>query len=516
MRRYWVVAVAGLTLLGALAPPAFAQAPAPKVTISGLLDFATTWSNNLQDTDSTRRETEWYSRERGRLDFIGELGKAKMVWGIELDFVNGNTTTGGTHAGVSAGFDLDTDVAGVVETKWLYLDFPFTGAGALLPFIAVPTQARGGAQPFVGHDYKFGILASGDFGGLTLTTTLAPGVKNTLTVAQLDECNFDTEANGRCPGTNRENWAILDSIEFSPQKGLTVKPTFSYADFTGAHTGAGGFLGTINRGGFTIGALKQWRATVGGDVRWTMGPWSLEPTFHYQFGEQDISATREVDINAWIVDVIGGWRSGPLNLELRFMYTSGNDADECVQTTVTGCKGRSDINYYTPINTGFAYFTGWSELQTSGTEYNNCFPCGAQPLALGRAVGYDKYGRIVLSARATYAVTPAFSLLGMVIPSWTAEEVDTNGALSTTTGITPALKTGESRVNGDESYLGTEINVGFTWRFAPGLTFDWRYNHLFAGEAFDQCQVSGGCASNRQVRGAKDIDSVIARVRYTF
>ena len=79
MRRYWVLALAVLTLLGVLAPPAFAQAPARKVTISGLFNLVTAWSSNYQDADSTRVETEWYSRQRGRLDFIGEVGKTKMV-----------------------------------------------------------------------------------------------------------------------------------------------------------------------------------------------------------------------------------------------------------------------------------------------------------------------------------------------------------------------------------------------------------------------------------------------------
>jgi len=152
MRRHWLFAVAALALFGALAPDAFAQAPAPKVTISGLMDITTTWSSNLQDQDTTRSETEWYSRQRGRLFFTGEVGKAKMVWGIELDFVNGNTPT--AHAGTSAGFDLDTDVPGFTETKWLYLEFPFTGRDSGLSFIPVATSARAGGQPFVGHDYK--------------------------------------------------------------------------------------------------------------------------------------------------------------------------------------------------------------------------------------------------------------------------------------------------------------------------------------------------------------------------
>ncbi len=555
MRRYWVLALAVLTLLGGLAPPAFAQAPQPKVTITGLFDFVTTWSSNLQDVDTTRREQEWYSRQRGRLDFIGELGKAKMVWGIELDVVNGNQTvahaasTPTANAGVSnTGFDLDTDVVPLVETKWLYVQFPLTGPGSILPFIPLETIATGGGQPFVGHDYKFGILASGDFGGLTLVTTLAPDVKNTFTFAQIEEKNFAGEKSplgvalgpaGDPNAANRDSYALIESLEFTPMKGLTVKPTVSYAEFQGQNAGTGS-LSTMNRGGFIQGIRTLHRGTVGGDVRWTSGPWSLEPTFHYQFGVQsllpgDTTAQKgDVDIRAWILDIIGGWRSGPLNLESRFVYSSGNKANECVQTVVvagtTACTGGSNIHYYTPINPGFAYFAGWTEIwSTGGTDYYNCLLCGAGAMSRRVSTGYDKYGLITFVGRATYALTPALSVLGSLSPSWTAQSVDTNGAFAAATGITPLpnVSKGETTPKGDHSYLGTELIVGLSYRFAPGLTFDWRYAHLFAGQALNQCQTAlavGGCsiagvaapASNAPARKADDVDFLTARVRYTF
>ena len=47
MRRTLVVVLAVLGVLGVLAPSAFAQAPAPKVTIDGFLDQTTSWSNNM-------------------------------------------------------------------------------------------------------------------------------------------------------------------------------------------------------------------------------------------------------------------------------------------------------------------------------------------------------------------------------------------------------------------------------------------------------------------------------------
>lgn len=508
MRRYWVLALAVLTLLAGLAPPAFAQAPTPKVTITGLLDFVTQWDSNLQDGNTTNRETEWWSRQRFRPTIKGEVGKVNVVWGPEIDLANGNTPR--AHGGTSGGFDLDTDVPAVIETKWLYLEFPLTGPGSVLPFIPFPTTARGGGQPFKDHDFKPGILASiGDFGGLNLVTTFAPEIRNIFTFAQIEEGNSGREGGFT---SNRDSWAIIDSLEVTPWKGFTVKPTVSYAEFAGANQGTAS-LGTTPRGGFNVGGNRLWRATVGGDAEWKSGPWVLEPTFHYQFGEQDLptgtrlaTGKQDVDIRAWIVDVIGGWRSGPLKLEARFSYTSGNKADECVQAIAGVCGGASDINYYEPIDPGFAYYALWTEIWTGVVEYLNAGPAGASR-GRERSIGFDKYGLIAGGVKATYSLTPAFSVFGIVQPSWTAEKVDTNGAV-TANGITPR------DARGDERYLGTEVDVGFSWSFAPRVTLAVVYAHLFVGEALNQCiPASASCA---RPRDAKDVDSVAARVRFTF
>src|SRR5438445_9183971 len=207
MRRSVVVVLAVLVTLGMLAPPSFAQAPAPKVTINGLVDFVTSayknWSQSGgapgQSDVTDAREKGWYSRERGVFTITGEVGRVKGVWAVELDFTNGagsfnnasnpgsQTTSGKAANGTSANFDLDTDVQGAVETKWLYVETPVTGPGSLLPFIPVTTIARMGGQPAIGHDYKPGILLSGDIPGVTLSTTWTPNIRSTLTYVQIGE-----------------------------------------------------------------------------------------------------------------------------------------------------------------------------------------------------------------------------------------------------------------------------------------------------------------------------------------
>src|SRR5262249_58467417 len=80
MRRLLIFAVALVAVLGMLAPPAMAQAPAPKVTITGFIDEVGTFGKNLSDYDmnySRQKDTQSTGRTRGRFAIIGAAGKAK-------------------------------------------------------------------------------------------------------------------------------------------------------------------------------------------------------------------------------------------------------------------------------------------------------------------------------------------------------------------------------------------------------------------------------------------------------
>jgi hypothetical protein len=522
-----------MAILVVSAAPVAAQAPAalaPKVTINGLVDFVTTIYNNVADADVTNggRDKGWYSRERGLFTLTGEVGRSKGVLALEIDFANGRIANAALLApSGNGGFDIETDEKGQIEVKWLYLETPITGPGSLLPFIPVPSIGRFGAQPARGHDYKPGIHFTGDFPGATLETQWAPNIRSTLTYVQIDEA-LDPVNNpsgvvvtsGLPFNGGTEDWAILGSVEVGVFKGLTVKPTYSYVRYDGGNNALAPF-GTEPKGGFAPAATTQankstTRHTFGGDVRWTVGPWSLAPTFLYQWGTQEtVAATSggkdEVDIRSWIFDVIGGYRSGPLTLEGRFVWTSGMKATKCVQT-VGPCAGGSDIKYYQPINAGtIIYFAGWSEIESAGVDYQLPLQGGAVTgMKLGGNPSYDKYGRIIAAVAADYAFTPAF--IGHLITAahWTDEKVDTDGALNLaptitqTNGITPAN-------GGDSRYLGTEVNTGFTYRFAPNVAFDLIGAYLFAGPARDNARVTGGVSKD-----ADDVYKLSARVRITW
>src|SRR3989441_12356544 len=90
MRRFIVTAVLAFVILAMLAPPGFAQAPAPKVTITGLFDQVTSMGRNTYDGNLTRdSDKEWYARTRFRPDFEFAVGRVKAVLGLEIDLQYG-------------------------------------------------------------------------------------------------------------------------------------------------------------------------------------------------------------------------------------------------------------------------------------------------------------------------------------------------------------------------------------------------------------------------------------------
>src|SRR4029453_1445088 len=131
MRPSLLTAVLTLVILVTLAPPGFAQAPVPKVTISGLFDQVTSMGRNTYDGNLTRNtDSEWSGRPRFRRDFECAVGRVRAVLGLEIDLAYGqmgpndggfpgNNTgsaggvgnpTPGTKVNTNGALDINTDV----------------------------------------------------------------------------------------------------------------------------------------------------------------------------------------------------------------------------------------------------------------------------------------------------------------------------------------------------------------------------------------------------------------------
>src|SRR5262249_50442548 len=159
--------------------------------------------------------------------------------------------------------------------------------------------------------------------------------------------------------------AVIFAPEITPIKGLDLKPMFSYMVASGttsssARQGRGGINATNwfqntcgaadatcvgnNASGTWRKGLNENRFTTGIDGRWRFGPFSLDPSVMYQFGNRSqlaptlASGQFPLEMlaagvvpgrkytsweSAWLVDVRGGWQVGPLLLEGMGMFTTG-------------------------------------------------------------------------------------------------------------------------------------------------------------------------------------------------
>jgi hypothetical protein len=512
MKRAGILFLAVVAAIAMVAPDVSAQ---PKVTINGLIDNITSWSKNMNHEDSNPArtgDTEWYARTRVRPDITAEVGTTKFVLGLEIDYAwgqvgatDGSFGGGGQKFGTLGGADQNTDIAGIIELKWAYTEF-------MLPVMPWATLVRVGAQPSAVM-YKPAILQQGDFAGVHMVTTITPAVKLNLTYSQIEEASTGPR-DGFIRG---DDWALFASVEVTPFKGLDIRPIFSYAEMYGttgqARLGRGGVSNTAGffpapgTAGIAAGAVET-RWTIGVDGRWRLGPFSLDPTFMYQGGERDLVPAAggvlvEQRRSAWLVDVRGGWQAGPLLIEAAGIYTSGNKAGDDITTG-------EDLDFYEPISTDSGFYGTWAEIWALNIDYFNSLRPRAGGLNTISSIGYDKYGLIRAGARASYALTPAFTLRTAVTANWTAEEVDTSSTLANASGLTP----GDG--NGDTRYLGTELNLGFQWRFAPNVAFDTVASYMFAGNALATHLTTGNVGGARNGRNPQDIQAVTARIRYTF
>jgi len=563
MRKRLVLAlVAFLTLLSAVSPVS-AQVPAPKVTITGLFDQVTSMGRNFYDGNYTRDgDHEWYARTRFRPDFEFAVGRTKAVLGIELDLMYGqggsndggfpgNNSgqncgfTGGCHFGTGGGLDLNTDVAGLFEIKWIYTEFDLTGKDSLLPFIPVLTVARAGGQPFATiANYKV-YYANGDFAGLDLYTTFTPNIKNHIAWVDVEDtlAGGDRQANAQIRTNRGKDFAIIESPEFTPFKGLDLKPMFSWFHIDGVtsnsarrnatnrRTVGGSVNGTPAFAGIPLGTppaaaacfgctapgdptLHEERYTVGFDARWRVGGFGLDPTISFQWGPYHTQAIRtngtvgpvQGEKSAWLVDVIASYQLGPLLLEARGIYSTGNKARDNLALSK---------RYYEPLDLDGSYNAGWGAILVgSGVDYFNGGGGPSQSMATN--LGYDRFGRASLGFRSTYSLTPALAFYGIVSPTWAAEKVDTD----TTVVVAPqqtytnrVTVDDKSWVKGDSRYLGTELDLGMTWRFAPNTAFDLQGGYLFTGPGLNTAELLNGVHTRRE---AQDAYTLAARVRLSF
>jgi len=489
-------------------------------------------------------------------------------------------TCGAVGTGSESSFDLNTDTQGNFQVKWLYTEFPLPLVP--IPIIArlgaqpfataanykLATYANGdfaGINLYATFSPTFktqftyvavdeNLLGKGAFGPvLPFTGSLQNKCITSTAVTTGGISTAPGAVTGNCvPQSRGDNWAIIGSPEITVMKGLDIKPMFSHMSLTGqagntaVRQGRGGV--SINQGGpfapmnapnangspGVAGAdgagtgVHEYRNTVGVDARWRSGPWSVDPTILYQFGTQakwnpggiasayGTAGTRQsADINAWLGDIRASFQLGPLLLSGMVMWTTGQDAKS---------NPYKSIKYYQPLDTDTSYLADWgTQIMSLGLDYGQIITTnGSSP---GVQIGWDKYGRVSPGVKASYALTPALTVGLQAMPNWTWSKVDTDAFLVSGGGLQPSFvcrKTLTScQPKGESNYLGTEFDISLTYRFAPGLVFEWAAGYMKAGPALSHRYVAsdynaGAGIPVRKDIGVNDIAISTARVRFSF
>src|SRR5262249_24095785 len=140
------------------------------------------------------------------------------------------------------------------------------------------------------------------------------------------------------------------------------------------------------------------------------------------------------------------------------------------------------VKYYQPLDTDTSYLADWGgQLTALGVDYLDAlFELGGVPF---NEIGWDKYGRIQLGARATYAWTSAFSTYGGWNGHWTRYPVQRYAIGAPNSGIIPIF-TGQAAKNAS-NFVGNEVFAGLTWRFAPGAALDSAGGYMWVGPVYD-------------------------------
>jgi hypothetical protein len=206
---------------------------------------------------------------------------------------------------------------------------------------------------------------------------------------------------------------------------------------------------------------------------------------------------------------------GPLLLSAMTMFTTGQDAKS---------NPYKSIKYYTPLDTDTGYMSDWgTQIMSLGVDYYQII--GSAQNNPGVAIGWDKYGRVSSGVKASYAWTPALTVGAGITPNWTWNKVDTDAYIVTGGGLQPSFVCRNTlkscRPEGESNYLGTEFNAALTYRFAPGLVFDFAAGYMMAGNALAHRYVgsdynAGAGAPVSKDIGVSDIILFTSRVRMSF
>jgi hypothetical protein len=478
------------------------------------------------DRDVTRlSDQHTIGRTRGRLYFnLIASDDLRGVFGFELDAVWGRNPDGAAFS-----FDRNTDMAGNIETKWIYVDFR-------IPQVPIGHRIRLGGIPLYATPLHGQTVLHGDMGAGDLLLTLTDQVALHLYYTQFEE---DTAAGiDRFPGNpvaNQfgEDYATGMTLRLKPIEGLDLHIPFVYghlqlpSDTMTSQSGPG-----ILSPQYFTNVTTESRYYVGFDSRYRLGNLSIDPTFMYLFGtrkfctpgslvrtETDgdlvdctspVGSRRSTDFDAFFGNLNVSYTLGSWLLQGKLTYASGNRANDDINNT--GIGSRSSVMVYSHMDAdGGPFYQEWFEIfgnsEVDGTSIDTF-------VRMGEAGTIDRFGWQIIAGAVEYAATDKLILEGAAGGFWSAKKtgcpaVLRQGSLSGRCGAADdddvnQPRTGRPVYNftGNSRYLGWEVAAGVRYTILPGLTWTPRLAYADYGKGLDQNNRQAGNAwyfTNRMI-----------------
>jgi hypothetical protein len=500
-----------LLLVGLAAIPAWAA----ELRLTGFVDsIFPHFQSNISpprdggDSDVTRgNDQHTIGRTRGRMYFnMIASDDLRGVFGFELDAIWGACPDGDMC------FDRNTDQAGLIETKWLYVDFR-------IPQLPFGNRMRLGGMPLYATPLHGQTVLHGDMGGGDWLLNFTDQVALHLYYVQFEE---DTTAGvdrfPNMPVANQfgEDYATGMTLRLKPIDGLDLHIPFVYGHLQlPSDTMTSQSSPAFNSPQYFTNVTTESRFYVGFDSRYRWGNTSIEPTFMYLFGTRKFctpgslvraetdgdlidctspaGSRRNNDFNAFFGNLNVSHTKGPWLFQGKLQYTSGNRANDDLNNT--GIGSRANIQVYSHMDAdGGPFFQEWFEIfgnsETDGTSIDTF-------LRMGEAGTLDRFGWQIVAGAVEYQATDKLILEGAAGGFWSAKKtgcpaVFRQGSLSGRCGAANDedvnTASGEPIYNftSNSRYLGWEVAGGVRYTIMPGLTWTPRLAYADYGKGLDQ------------------------------
>jgi hypothetical protein len=475
-----------------------------------------------QDFDMTRNTDQiFFGRERARLFFdLVASDDLQGVLALEIDGTYGAPRFNrvgsrcipatGPYTFEQCGFrnGIDTNA---IELKNLYIDFriPQLPIGNRLQLGGIPANLT----PL--HPY---LLYTIDAGGGSMKVDFTDQVSLLLHYIQLEE-DLDRFRDSTKLG---EDYIAGLTLMLNPLPGLDVHLLGVYGHLQAPFgpsllIGIGPFNEVI---GDTTNVTTEDRYYIGFDARYRIGNLSIEPSFIYLLGTRKFctpgtltntggamipcrsapSTSGRTKFNAFEAQLVLQYTRSAWLWAGKIAYTSGNAANDDINNT--GVGRASDVKGFRPLGIdGHHIFGEWFEI----LGRSDVDSIGSVTfMRAGKLGTFNRFGWMVLGAKAEYLATDRLVLEGSIGGFWTAEAtacpaVLRIGALTGPCGVPPLDFTGNSR------YAGAEIDLGLRYSILPGLFWTPRVGWAFLGDAWET-----------QHRNVQDAWTFANRVIYVF